>query len=145
MMDIIEIQQILIHRYPLLLVDRVLEMEPGQRVVAIKNVTVNEPFFQGHFPGNPIMPGVLVTEAMSQASGLLGFKTLELESGREEGKVYMYVGSDNLRFRSRVVPGDQLRIEATIKSRKRNVWKFDVEATVDGKVVANGIIICAGG
>ena len=143
MMKIAEIQAYLPHRYPFLLVDRVLEVHPGEKVVAVKNVTINEPYFNGHFPGNPVMPGVLITEAMTQTAGILGFATKQ--SLPEDDRVYMYVGSDKLRFRKPVVPGDQLVMEATLISTKRGIWKFDAKATVDGEVAASGILICAEG
>lgn len=143
MMDVREIKEYLAHRYPFLLIDRVLEVHPGEKVVAIKNVTINEPFFEGHFPGNPVMPGVLITEAMTQCAGILGFKTMGQKP--EDGKIYMYVGSDKLRFKKTVVPGDQLRLEASIITNKRGIWKFDTKATVDGELVCSGIMICAEG
>ena len=143
MMDVCEIQEYLAHRYPFLLIDRVLEVHPGERCVAIKNVTINEPFFNGHFPGNPVMPGVLITEAMTQCAGILGFKTMDAKP--ESGKVYMYVGCDKLRFRKTVVPGDQLRLEASLITNKKGIWKFDTKATVDGNLICSGIIICAEG
>ena len=141
-MDINEIQEYLPHRYPFLLVDRVVELElEGKRIRAYKNVSMNEPFFTGHFPGHPIMPGVLIIEAMAQAAGLLGFKMMNTKA--EDGTLYYFVGSDKLRFRQPVVPGDQLQLEATYLSNKRGIWKFACRATVDGKEACSGEIICA--
>jgi 3-hydroxyacyl-[acyl-carrier-protein] dehydratase len=141
MMDVKEIQNYLPHRYPFLLVDRVLALEPGESITAIKNVTVNEPFFNGHFPGHPVMPGVLVVEAMAQAAGILGFKTMN--KGPQDGSIYYLVGADNLRFKRPVVPGDQLRLEAKVLSERRGIWKFDVRASVDGETVSSAAILCA--
>ena len=143
MMNIAEIQAYLPHRYPFLLLDRVLDVTAGERITALKNVSINEEFFSGHFPGNPVMPGVLVTEAMAQAAGILGFVTMNAKP--ESGKTYMYVGSDKLRFRKMVVPGDQLILEASLISNKRGIWKFNGEAKVDDELVASGILICAEG
>ncbi|MFC6670036.1 3-hydroxyacyl-ACP dehydratase FabZ [Marinobacterium aestuariivivens] len=141
MMDVKEIREYLPHRYPFLLVDRVLELEVGESIVAIKNVTVNEPFFNGHFPDHPVMPGVLIVEAMAQAAGILGFKTMDKKP--QDGSIYYFVGADDLRFKRPVVPGDQLRLEARKISERRGIWKFDVRATVDGDVVSSATILCA--
>ncbi|HYQ39405.1 MAG TPA: 3-hydroxyacyl-ACP dehydratase FabZ [Pseudomonas sp.] len=142
MMDINEIRELLPHRYPFLLVDRVVEMDlEEKRVRAYKNVTINEPFFNGHFPGHPIMPGVLIIEAMAQAAGLLGFSMMDAKAAADT--LYLFVGSDNLRFRSPVTPGDQLILEARVLSVKRGLWKFECQASVDGKAVCSGEIICA--
>ena len=142
MMDINEIRELLPHRYPFLLVDRVVEMDlEEKRIRAYKNVTINEPFFNGHFPGHPIMPGVLIIEAMAQAAGLLGFRMMGAKAAADT--LYLYVGSDNLRFRSPVTPGDQLILEARVLSAKRGLWKFECQASVDGKAVCSGEIICA--
>jgi 3-hydroxyacyl-[acyl-carrier-protein] dehydratase len=130
MMDVKEIQRVLPHRYPFLLVDRILEIEPEKRAVGIKNVTINEPFFEGHFPGNPIMPGVLIVEAMAQVSGLMAFA-----SGVQGDTVY-FMSIEKAKFRKPVVPGDQLRLEITRTHQRGNVWKFAGVATVDGKPVA---------
>ncbi len=130
MMDVKEIQNILPHRYPFLLVDRVVEMEPGKRAVAIKNVTINEHFFLGHFPGNPIMPGVLIVEAMAQVAGITAFL-----SGIEGDTVY-FMSIEKAKFRKPVVPGDQLRLDITTVQHRGNVWKFSGNATVDGKLVS---------
>ncbi|HUO76306.1 MAG TPA: 3-hydroxyacyl-ACP dehydratase FabZ [Thermodesulfovibrionales bacterium] len=130
MMDIKEIQNILPHRYPFLLVDRILEMDKGTKAVGIKNVTVNEPFFMGHFPGNPIMPGVLIVEALAQLAGLLAFL-----SGVQGDAVY-FMSIEKAKFRKPVVPGDQLRLEITTLHQRANVWKFSGNAKVDEKIVA---------
>lgn len=140
-MDAREIIDTLPHRYPFLLVDRVVEVEPGERIKTIKNVTINEPFFQGHFPGVPVMPGVLVTEAMAQTAGLLGFKTLNRRP--IDGAIYMFVGCDKLRFRRMVVPGDQLVMEAFIITEKRGIWKFKTTAKVDDQLVCSAELLCA--
>lgn len=141
MMDVNEIREYLPHRYPFLLVDRVLELEKGASIVAIKNVTVNEPFFNGHFPDYPVMPGVLIVEAITQAAGLLGFKTMDKTP--QDGSIYYFVGADKLRFKRPVVPGDQLKLEATIVSERRGIWKFDVRSSVDGDTVSTATILCA--
>ena len=140
-MDVKEIREYLPHRYPFLLVDRVVELLPGESIVAYKNVTVNEPFFNGHFPDHPVMPGVLIVEAMAQAAGILGFKTMDKRP--QDGSIYYFVGADNLRFKRPVVPGDRLQLEARVVSEKRGIWKFDVKATVDGDTVSSATILCA--
>lgn len=141
MMDVNEIRKYLPHRYPFLLVDRVTELTEGESIVAYKNVTVNEPFFNGHFPDHPVMPGVLIVEAMAQAAGILGFKTMGKTP--QDGSIYYFVGSDKLRFKRPVIPGDQLLLEAAILSEKRGIWKFAVKATVDGELVSSATILCA--
>ena len=141
MMDVNEIRNYLPHRYPFLLVDRVVELTPGESIVAYKNVTVNEPFFNGHFPDHPVMPGVLIVEAMAQAAGILGFKTMDKTP--QDGSIYYFVGADNLRFKRPVVPGDRLQLEATVLSEKRGIWKFQVKATVEGETVSSATILCA--
>lgn len=141
MMDVKEIREYLPHRYPFLLVDRVVELVPGESIVAYKNVTVNEPFFNGHFPDHPVMPGVLIVEAMAQAAGILGFKTMDKTP--QDGSIYYFVGADNLRFKRPVVPGDRLQLEAKVLSEKRGIWKFEVKATVDGETVSSATILCA--
>jgi 3-hydroxyacyl-[acyl-carrier-protein] dehydratase len=133
MKDIKEIMDLLPHRYPFLLVDKVLEMEEGKRIVGIKNVTINEPFFQGHFPGSPIMPGVLIIEAMAQTWGIL---VLSSEPEMAGSKNILFLGIDNARFRKPVYPGDQLRFELQALNLKRSIWKFKGEAFVDGELVA---------
>jgi 3-hydroxyacyl-[acyl-carrier-protein] dehydratase len=130
MFDVIEIQKMLPHRYPFLFVDRVLELEPGKKIVAIKNVSVDEPFFQGHFPGRPIMPGVLIVEAMAQAGGVLVYKSAETD----DNMVY-FMSVEKAKFRKPVVPGDQLRLEVEALQSRGKVWKFKGEAMVDGKLV----------
>ncbi|MDT8407492.1 MAG: 3-hydroxyacyl-ACP dehydratase FabZ [Methylococcales bacterium] len=140
-LDIKQIQDFLPHRYPFLLVDRVVECEPGVRLLAIKNVTYNEPFFQGHFPHLPIMPGVLILEALAQATGLLASETAPDVLGK--GMTYYLVGIDNARFKRPVVPGDQLKLEARFVRSKRNIWSFDCRAEVDGEFVASANIMCA--
>lgn len=130
MIDVKEIQSLLPHRYPFLLVDRVIEVVPNEKAVGIKNVTINEPFFQGHFPGNPVMPGVLMIEAMAQVSGVLAFK-----SGIS-GKAVYFLTIEKARFRKPVVPGDQLRMEVLVTHRRGNVWKFTGKTYVDDKVVS---------
>jgi 3-hydroxyacyl-[acyl-carrier-protein] dehydratase len=138
MIEINEIMKILPHASPFLLVDRILEVEPGKRIVGIKNVTYNEPFFPGHFPGRPIMPGVLIVEAMAQTAGVLVFKSLpEMEYGRA---VY-FLGIDNVRFRKPVTPGDQLRLEVEITKHRQAIWGFRGKALVDGKVVAEAELL----
>ena len=129
-MNIKEIQNILPHRYPFLLVDRIVEMEPGVKAVGVKNVTINEPFFLGHFPGNPIMPGVLIIEAMAQVAGIMAFR-----SGVQGDTVY-FMSIEKAKFRKPVVPGDQLRLDITTLQHRGNVWKFSGNATVDEKLVS---------
>jgi 3-hydroxyacyl-[acyl-carrier-protein] dehydratase len=140
-MDIQEILEHLPHRYPFLLVDRVLECEPGVRLKALKNVSVNEPMFTGHFPERPIFPGVLIMEALAQATGILAFKTTE--SKPDGTTLYYFAAIDSCRFKQPVVPGDQLILEVTLLKQKRNIWKFNAEASVDGKVVASAELMCA--
>jgi 3-hydroxyacyl-[acyl-carrier-protein] dehydratase len=140
-LDIQTIQEYLPHRYPFLLVDRVLEVEPSKRLLAIKNVTYNEPFFTGHFPKQPIMPGVLIIEALAQTTGLLAGASVEGLMGK--GKTYYLVGLDKVRFKRPVVPGDQLRLEACYLRHKRNIWAFACRAEVDGEFVASAEIMCA--
>ena len=140
-MDVKEIREYLPHRYPFLLVDRVTELNLGDSIVAYKNVTMNEPFFNGHFPDHPVMPGVLIIEAMAQAAGILGFKTMDKTP--QDGSIYYFVGSDKLRFKRPVVPGDKLLLEASIMSEKRGIWKFDCSASVDGQLAASATILCA--
>jgi 3-hydroxyacyl-[acyl-carrier-protein] dehydratase len=141
MMDVVEIRKYLPHRYPFLLVDRVVELIPGESIVAYKNLTVNEPFFNGHFPDQPVFPGVLLLEAMAQASGILGFKTMNKTPA--DGSIYYFVGSDKLRFKRPCVPGDQVMLRAAIVSEKRGIWKFEVSADVDDQLCASATILCA--
>ena len=139
-MDVYQVLEHLPHRYPMLMVDRVLECEPGKRIVALKNVSVNEPYFAGHFPGLPIMPGVLVLEAMAQAAAILVFRTLGIRPDAKS--VYYYAGIDHARFKRPVKPGDRLEIEVLILASKRGVWKFGCAARVDGAVAAEAEILC---
>jgi 3-hydroxyacyl-[acyl-carrier-protein] dehydratase len=141
MMDIEEIQQYLPHRYPFLLVDRVVELKVGESIVAYKNISFNEAWTQGHFPGKPIFPGVLTVEAMAQAAGILGFKTMDKKPA--DGSMYLFVGADKLRFKRPIVPGDQMMLRAKIVSSRRGIWKFDVSADVDGQLCASATILCA--
>lgn len=140
-LDIHEILNHLPHRYPFLLVDRVVSLVPGQSIHAYKNVSINEPFFTGHFPHHPVMPGVLIMEALAQAAGILSFKTMgEMPS---EDSVFYFVGIDNCRFKKPVMPGDQLNLHITIERNMRGIWKYKAEAKVDGAVVAEANLMCA--
>ena len=138
MIEIKEIMEILPHSYPFLLVDRIIEMEPGKRIVGIKNVTYNEPFLTGHFPDHPIMPGVLIVEAMAQTAGVLAFKSVP---GQEQKKRVYFLGIDNVRFRKPVIPGDQLRLELEITKHRQSIWGFKGKAFVDGKLVAEAELL----
>ncbi len=139
-MDIQQILRKLPHRYPILLVDRVLELEAGKRIRALKNVSANEPFFQGHFPGRPVMPGVLMLEALAQAAALLSFETLGI--GADEKTVYYFAGIDGARFKRPVVPGDQLLLDVQIARMKASIWKFDAKAWVgDELAVETGMML----
>ena len=140
-MDVTEIKKYLPHRYPFLLVDRVVSLVLGESIIAYKNITGNEAVFNGHFPQAPIFPGVLIVEALAQAAGILGFKTMGKTP--EEGSVYLFAGADDVRFKRQVVPGDRLQLEATIVSEKRGIWKFECKASVDGDLVARATILCA--
>jgi len=131
--DIVEIMKILPHRYPFLLVDRVLDFEPLKKITCIKNVTMNEPFFEGHFPGHPVMPGVLIIEGMAQAGGILVGRSMGDEL---KDKVCYFVAVDKTKFRKPVVPGDQLKIEMEAVDCRRGIWNFNGKAYVDGKLVA---------
>jgi 3-hydroxyacyl-[acyl-carrier-protein] dehydratase len=135
MMDVQQIQKLLPHRYPFLLVDRVVEIVPGQKLIGYKNVTTNEPFFNGHFPGHPVMPGVLILEALAQASAILAYKTEGLDPSR---KVTYLMAIDNAKFRKPVVPGDRLQLEVEVMKHKGAIWKQRGTATVDGQKVAEG-------
>jgi 3-hydroxyacyl-[acyl-carrier-protein] dehydratase len=139
-LDVVAIQQLLPHRYPFLLVDRVTEFEANKRVVGIKNVTINEPFFQGHFPGHPVMPGVLVIEALAQTGGIL--TQLSHQAGAND-KLFYLVKIDGAKFTKMVVPGDQLKLEVTLKRTIRNMAMYTGVATVDGDHVACAEILCA--
>ena len=138
-----DIHQVLAHlpqRFPILMIDRVLECEPNKRILALKNVSANEPYFPGHFPHRPVMPGVLILEAMAQAAGILVFRTLG--SKPDDKSVYYYAGIDNARFKRPVEPGDQLMIEVTILGSKRGIWKFGCTARVGDTLVAEAEILC---
>lgn len=139
-MDVHEVLAHLPHRFPFLMLDRVIECEPGKRILAYKNVSVNEPYFPGHFPNRPVMPGVLILEAMAQAAGILVFRTLGTKP--DEKSVYYYAGIDGARFKRPVAPGDRLEIEVLILGSKRGVWKFGCTARVDGTVVTEAEILC---
>ena len=141
LMDVKEIRRFLAHRYPFLLVDRVIQFEKGHSLTAIKNVTINEPFFNGHFPSEPIFPGVLMIEAMAQATGLLGFRTMGEEPQLDT--LYILVGVDKVKFKHQVVPGDQVELYAEILRHKGKMWIFKTEARVAGKLVASAEIKCA--
>ena len=131
MIEINEIMKILPHRYPFLLVDRIVEHELGKKIVGLKNVTINEPFFQGHFPGYPVMPGVLIIEAMAQVGGILAYMASNDEIRK---KLCYFVGIDKAKFRRPVMPGDQLRIEMEAVSNRRNIWCFNGKVFVDDKL-----------
>jgi 3-hydroxyacyl-[acyl-carrier-protein] dehydratase len=139
-MDIHKVLSLLPHRYPFLLIDRVIEFEPDRRLLAYKNVTYNEPFFTGHFPARPVMPGVLIVEAMAQATGLLAMESRPDQIG--SSSLYYFVGIDNARFKRPVEPGDQLYLEVQLKTVKRGIWMFGCAARVEGKVVATADVMC---
>ncbi len=139
-MDIYEVLEYLPHRYPFLLIDRVLSYEPGKDIVAVKNVTINEPFFSGHFPHYPVMPGVLTIEAMAQAAIILAFKTLDTKP--DDKSVYYFVGIDGARFKKPVIAGDQLILKASFLRNSRGLWKFSATAEVDGKIAAEAELMC---
>ena len=139
-MNINEVKNFLPHRYPFLLIDRVLDFTVGKNLTAIKNVSFNEPHFIGHFPNQPIMPGVLIIEALAQATGILAFKS---EVGKPVvGQIYMLVGVDKVRFKKSVEPGDQLKLYAEVVKVRRGIWKFDCKATVEEQLVTSAEIIC---
>jgi 3-hydroxyacyl-[acyl-carrier-protein] dehydratase len=139
-MDIHEILECLPHRYPILLVDRVLEVVPGERITALKNVSMNEPFFPGHYPHHPVMPGVLIVEAMAQTAAILSFKTMGVKP--DDKSVYYFVGIDGARFKRPVSPGDQLIMEVSIGVIKRGIWKYKAQARVDGQLACEAELIC---
>ncbi len=139
-MDVTQIMKYLPHRYPFLLVDRVLELIPNERIVALKNISMNEPQFPGHFPNHPVMPGVLMIEALAQTAGLLAFKSGGDEIG--PNSVVYFVGIDGARFKRPVVPGDQLRMEASVLRVTRGIWKFAVKGTVDGQIACEAELMC---
>jgi 3-hydroxyacyl-[acyl-carrier-protein] dehydratase len=140
-LDIIKILQLMPHRYPILLVDRVLELEPSVRISAVKNVSANEPFFQGHFPGHPVMPGVLMIEALAQAAAVLTYVTMK--TSYPEGTLFLFAGIDGARFKRPVGPGDQLILEVTMDRIKRGVGKFTCRALVDGELACEAELMCA--
>jgi 3-hydroxyacyl-[acyl-carrier-protein] dehydratase len=134
-----EIMRFLPHRYPFLLVDRIIELEPDKRIVGLKNVTINEPFFQGHFPGAPVMPGVLIIESMAQVAGVMIYRDLP----DKEKKLIYFTGIESAKFRRPVLPGDQLRIEMELLNRRSNFGKMQGRATVDGKLAAEAVVLFA--
>jgi 3-hydroxyacyl-[acyl-carrier-protein] dehydratase len=140
MLDIQHILRKLPHRYPFILVDRVLEIELGVRIKALKNVTINEPFFQGHFPARPVMPGVLMLEALAQAAALLSFESMGSEPG--EDTVVYFAGIDEARFKRPVGPGDQLILEASIDRQKAGIYRYKARASVDGQLAAEALLMC---
>jgi 3-hydroxyacyl-[acyl-carrier-protein] dehydratase len=140
-LDIQAIMDTLPHRYPFLLVDRVLEVVPGERLLAQKNVSINEPFFTGHFPNYSVMPGVLIIEALAQAAGILSFKTIQSQA--QEGQIYFFAGIDNCRFKRPVVPGDVLMLDVSIERHARGIWKYKTKALVDGQLAAEADLMCA--
>lgn len=135
-----EIKDLIPHRYPMLLIDKVVDHEPGKTLHAIKNVTINEPVFTGHFPELAIFPGVLILEALAQATGVLGFKSSE---GREEKEMYLFASIDKARFKKPVLPGDTMHLHVEFIKERRGMWKFYGEAKVDGKVVCSADLMCA--
>ncbi len=140
-LDIHGIMKHLPHRYPFLLVDKVLDYTPGETLHAVKNVSYNEPYFVGHFAHHPVMPGVLILEALAQATGILSF--ISMGELPDDGSLYYFVGIDKARFKQPVVPGDQLHLYVTVEREKRGVWKFKAEAKVDDKVVTSADLMCA--
>ena len=140
-LDIYEILQHLPHRYPFLLVDKVIQCKVGELLIGVKNVSYNEPYFIGHFPNKPVMPGVLILEALAQATGILAFRTSNARPTDES--LYYLVGIDEARFKHPVKPGDQLLLKVDVIKSKRGVWKFNGEASVDGNVVATAVLMCA--
>jgi 3-hydroxyacyl-[acyl-carrier-protein] dehydratase len=139
-LDINQIKQFLPHRYPLLLVDRVLDWESGKKITAIKNVTANEEFFNGHFPGKPVMPGVLMIEAMAQTAAILSFLTMDQKP--DENTLVYFLGIDNARFKRPVEPGDQLKMEVEIVRVARGIWKYKASASVDGQLAVEADLMC---
>lgn len=140
-MDINEVLRYLPHRYPFLMIDRVLECESGKHIEALKNVTINEPFFVGHFPHHPVMPGVMIVEAMAQAAAILSFVTMGVKS--DDQSIYYFVGIDNARFKRPVTAGDALRLRVTLIRNMRGIWKFHAEARVEDVMVAEADLMCA--
>ena len=140
-LNVNEIMDLLPHRHPFLLIDRVLEVAPGESILAYKNITVNEEVFNGHFPGAPIFPGVMTIEALAQASGILGF--LSTGTTADDGKLYLFAGVDKVRFKRPVVPGDKLMLSSEVEAVKRNIWRFKTVATVDGEIACAATLLCA--
>ena len=136
----LQVMELLPHRYPFLLVDKIVEFNPPDSLTGIKNVTLNEPFFQGHFPGYPVMPGVLIVEALAQAGGILVIKS---SSPVPENKIFLFSGIEKVRFRRPVYPGDQLVLHVTFLRRRMNLWKMQAEATVEGRIAAQGVLTAA--
>ena len=141
MMNVNDIMHLLPHEYPMLMVDRVLEVESGKSIVGYKNISINEQIFAGHFPGAPIYPGVLIIEAMAQISGILGFITAQQSS--DNGMLYLFAGIDKVRFKRPVVPGDRLMLTSEVVSVKRNIWRFRTTATVDEELASSALLMCA--
>ena len=141
LLDINEVLQHLPHRYPFLLIDRVIECKEGEYLTGLKNVTFNEPHFTGHFPQKPVFPGVLILEALAQATGILAFRTSQKKP--DSDSLYYLVGIDEARFKQPVQPGDQLKLHVRVDKAKRGVWRFNGEASVDGNVVATAVLMCA--
>ena len=141
MMDIHKILRQLPHRYPMLLVDRVIEIDKGKSITAIKNVSINEPFFNGHFPHRPVMPGVLMLEALAQAAALLSFDAMDMTP--DENMIYYFAGLDNVRFKRPVEPGDQLVLKVQLERKKGNIFKFKAQALVDGALAVEADLTCA--
>ena len=141
MMNVNDIMRLLPHEYPMLMVDRVLEVESGKSIVGYKNISINEQIFVGHFPGAPIFPGVLIIEAMAQISGILGFVTARQSS--DNGMLYLFAGIDKVRFKRPVVPGDRLMLTSEVVSVKRNIWRFRTTATVDEELASSALLMCA--
>ena len=139
-MEIRQIMDHIPHRYPMLLIDRVLSVEAGKEIIALKNVTVNEPFFSGHFPNQPVMPGVLIVEAMAQAAAILAFKTFNLKN--DSDSIYYFVGIDEARFKKPVLPGDRLILKVQILRNLRGIWKFSAQALVEDKLVSEAQLLC---
>ena len=140
-MDVDEIKIYLPHRYPFLLVDRVLDLVPGESIVALKNLSISEPIFEGHFPHLSVFPGVMLLEAMAQASGILGFKTVNKTPA--DGSIYYLAGADNVRFKRPCIPGDSIHLHSEILGERRGIWKFGVRADVEGALCASATILCA--
>lgn len=140
LMDVNEIREYLPHRYPFLLVDRVTEIELGKSITAYKNITINEAIFNGHFPDIPIFPGVMIIEAMAQAAGILGYKTINKKPS--DGSIYMFAGVDNVRFKRQVIPGDQLILKVDYVSDKLGIWKFECRSYVDDQLACTATILC---